>query len=149
LSRVEQKTNFQSNLQYSVHSQSSSGLLLSIINHQAAFGSLISYGKTMTDVRNLQKGNNDGTSTSVGNSDNSIRVVPDSNASRVQGGSTPPSKYHTDCQKEHDESLQCIYDNYNDKSVCQPFFDAYKACSKEERERQRAANAKRYGSSWW
>jgi CHCH domain len=54
------------------------------------------------------------------------------------------SKFQTDCSKEHAASLSCIVDNLADKKVCQPFFEAYKACRKEENKRRLEANAKKY-----
>ena len=57
------------------------------------------------------------------------------------------SKFLTNCKEQHAASLQCIQDNYDDRSVCQPFFDAYKKCRKEERERHLEENAKHV--KWW
>ena len=65
----------------------------------------------------------------------------------------PPSakqaytKFRTDCQREHQASLACITDNYGNRDVCQPFFDNYKECRKEEQKRRLEENAKR--SSFW
>ena len=42
------------------------------------------------------------------------------------------SKFHTSCSREHAASLKCISDNYEQKGVCQQFFNAYKKCKKEE-----------------
>ena len=53
------------------------------------------------------------------------------------------SQFYTDCSKEHSESLRCIEDNYEKKQVCQPFFDAYKACRREENKRRLEENARR------
>jgi hypothetical protein len=90
------------------------------------------------------------------------------------------TKFHTECQKEHENSLQCeylagveilkrlamclhfavsngfwllrihifvpgIYSNYENQLKCQPFFDIYRACKKEEHKRileERAKNPK-------
>ena len=57
------------------------------------------------------------------------------------------TKFQTDCKKEHQDSLACITDNYGNRDVCQPFFDAYKECRKEEHKRKLQENAKR--SSFW
>ena len=43
------------------------------------------------------------------------------------------------CNVLQDESLECITQHYSDKSVCQPFFDRYKACKKQAYEDARAA----------
>lgn len=45
------------------------------------------------------------------------------------------TKFHTSCMKEHDASLECIYENYQDKSKCADFFEKYKECRKEEHRR--------------
>ena len=55
------------------------------------------------------------------------------------------SKFVTDCKKEHKASLDCIMDNYEDRAVCQPFFDTYKACRKEEQKRRLEMNARMSG----
>jgi CHCH domain len=52
------------------------------------------------------------------------------------------SKFQTDCAVEHRESLACIEENYDNKKVCQDFFDRYRSCRREERERKLAENAK-------
>lgn len=63
------------------------------------------------------------------------------------------SKHYTDCKKEHSASLRCIEENYEKRELCQKFFDDYKKCRKEERERRLEENAKKTGggawSSWW
>lgn len=51
------------------------------------------------------------------------------------------ARFLTNCASEHKESLQCIERNYNNRSVCQPFFDAYKECRAEENEKRREANS--------
>ena len=57
-------------------------------------------------------------------------------------------QFYTDCAKEHRESLQCIERNYQNRSACDPFFDAYKACRKEENDRRMEANANS-GRRWF
>ena len=57
------------------------------------------------------------------------------------------AQHHTDCQKQHMESLQCIEQNYDNRGVCQPFFNAYRECRREENERIRQERAAR-GGSW-
>lgn len=52
------------------------------------------------------------------------------------------SKFQTECAEEHAASLQCILDNYDNRSACQTFFDAYKKCRSEENQRVRENNAK-------
>jgi hypothetical protein len=54
------------------------------------------------------------------------------------------SKQQTDCRQQQAESLHCIQENYETKNVCQPFFDAYKQCRKEENDRRLEANSKKY-----
>lgn len=51
------------------------------------------------------------------------------------------ARFLTNCAKEHKESLQCIEQNYTNRAVCQPFFDAYKLCRAGENEQRKAANA--------
>lgn len=59
------------------------------------------------------------------------------------------TKFVTDCTVQHRASLACIEDNYLDrKEVCQPFFDSYRACRREERERRLEANAQGAKSFW-
>lgn len=41
------------------------------------------------------------------------------------------SKAPNPCADLSAESLKCIEAHYSDKSVCQPFFDRYKACKKQ------------------
>ena len=48
------------------------------------------------------------------------------------GGAGPP------CASLSQESLRCIESNYENKSVCQPFFDRYKECKKKAYEDARA-----------
>jgi hypothetical protein len=59
----------------------------------------------------------------------------------------------TNCAKEHRESLQCIERNYQNRSACQDFFEAYKQCRKDERKEQGVANAinnqQNNKSGWW
>ena len=55
------------------------------------------------------------------------------------------SKFLTDCKREHKASLDCIMDNYEDRGVCQPMFEAYKACRKEEQKRRLEENARMSG----
>jgi hypothetical protein len=55
------------------------------------------------------------------------------------------SKFLTDCSQQHAASLRCIENNYQKKDVCQEFFDNYKKCRREERERRLAENSKRGG----
>lgn len=57
------------------------------------------------------------------------------------------SKFLTNCKEEHAASLQCIQDHYDDRATCQPYFDAYKKCRKQEREAHLEQNAKHV--KWW
>jgi len=50
------------------------------------------------------------------------------------------SKFFTDCKTQHAASLRCIEDNYENREVCQKFFDDYKACRRQERERRLEKN---------
>jgi hypothetical protein len=52
-------------------------------------------------------------------------------------------QFATDCSLEYGRSLECIQENYANKEACQPFYDNYKACRRDERERVLAENAKR------
>jgi cytochrome c oxidase assembly protein subunit 23 len=64
--------------------------------------------------------------------------------------STNTAKFLTNCASEHGESLKCIERNYQDRSACQPFFDAYKQCRKDENDKRKETNAKATGgSSGW
>jgi len=58
---------------------------------------------------------------------------------------TQKSKFSTDCKVQHSNSLTCIENNYDNKQVCQPFFDAYKKCRYEEHKRRLEMNAKMSG----
>jgi hypothetical protein len=65
----------------------------------------------------------------------------------TQGGKSTKvsaSKQQTDCRQQQSESLSCIQENYDTKNVCQPFFDAYKLCRKEEHARILEENSKKY-----
>lgn len=55
------------------------------------------------------------------------------------------SKFTTDCKVFHSNSLNCIEENYENKSVCEPFFEAYKKCRREEHGRKLKMNAKMSG----
>ena len=55
----------------------------------------------------------------------------------------------TNCAKENRASLQCIERNYQNRAACNEFFEAYKACRREENEQRRAANASASSSSGW
>ena len=57
------------------------------------------------------------------------------------------SKLMTDCKKKHSESLKCIEENYERRELCQPFFDAYKLCRKEEHERRLEENYRLSGGN--
>jgi hypothetical protein len=52
------------------------------------------------------------------------------------------TKFLTDCAQEHAASLQCISDNYDNRNACQQFFDAYKQCRREEKQRYLEKNQK-------
>ncbi|KAG7371783.1 hypothetical protein IV203_017925 [Nitzschia inconspicua] len=66
------------------------------------------------------------------------------------GGGGPAATFLTNCAKEHGESLQCIERNYQNRSACEDFFQAYKLCRKEENEKVRAANnSTKNGNSGW
>lgn len=47
--------------------------------------------------------------------------------------------YLTSCSKENRASLQCIERNYQNRQACEEFFQAYKACRREENEQKRKA----------
>lgn len=54
------------------------------------------------------------------------------------------TKFATDCTAQHRASLACIEDNYTTKETdCQRFFQDYKQCRREERERRLEGNSKR------
>jgi hypothetical protein len=55
------------------------------------------------------------------------------------------SKFTTDCKVQHSNSLNCIEENYENKGVCEPFFEAYKKCRREEHQRKLEMNAKMSG----
>merc|ERR1712071_701983 len=55
------------------------------------------------------------------------------------------SKMFTDCQIQQRESLKCIEENYTNKGVCQPFFDAYKQCRHEEHKKRLEENLRLSG----
>ncbi len=61
-----------------------------------------------------------------------------------EGGSSAGSSaatFLTACAKEHSDSLQCIERNYQNRSACEPFFQAYKDCRREENEARKAKAA--------
>ena len=63
---------------------------------------------------------------------------------------TKPSttaRFLTNCAQEHAASLTCIEQNYQNRAVCQPFFDNYRQCRKEEEDRRKDANAKASGAT--
>ena len=53
------------------------------------------------------------------------------------------TKFLTGCGDQHADSLRCIEENYERRELCQPFFEAYKACRREERKQRLENNAKR------
>lgn len=57
------------------------------------------------------------------------------------------SKFFTNCKKEHAASLQCIHDHYDNRALCEPYFQAYKKCRQKEREQHLEQNAKHV--KWW
>ena len=59
------------------------------------------------------------------------------------------AQHYTDCQKQHMDSLHCIEQNYNERAVCQPFFNAYRECRQKENERRKAENASKSGGGGW
>jgi hypothetical protein len=66
-------------------------------------------------------------------------------AELLQTSDNEYSKLRTDCKVQHDASLQCILDNYENKKVaCIDFFEDYKRCRKEEQQRNREANRGRF-----
>ena len=67
------------------------------------------------------------------------------NAPYAKGESTT-AKFLTNCSAEHADSLKCIERNYQNRSACEPFFAAYKACRKDENEKRKEANAAK--GSW-
>ncbi|KAE9012285.1 hypothetical protein PF005_g27896 [Phytophthora fragariae] len=49
----------------------------------------------------------------------------------------PPTKFdNAECAKLQRESLNCLINNEDNKNVCQPFFDRYKKCLKDRRDRE-------------
>jgi cytochrome c oxidase assembly protein subunit 23 len=66
---------------------------------------------------------------------------------------TSATTFWTSCAKEHRESLQCIERNYQNRSVCEDFFQAYKQCRKDEQKEQgvlnNAANNNNNKNGWW
>jgi len=54
------------------------------------------------------------------------------------------TKLFTDCKTEYIASINCRLENYDHKetNVCQPLFDTYKACRKEENDRRLEENAR-------
>lgn len=74
------------------------------------------------------------------------KAAPHSKDGRVASTAT----FLTDCAKEHAESLQCIERNYQNRSLCDPFFQAYKNCRRKENEARRAkAGGGGTGSGWF
>jgi hypothetical protein len=65
-------------------------------------------------------------------------------ASGGKSNNVSASKLQTDCRQQQAASLNCIQDNYDKKTVCQPFFDDYKKCRKEENDRRLEENSKKY-----
>jgi hypothetical protein len=55
------------------------------------------------------------------------------------------SKFVTDCKVEHSNSLNCIEENYENKGLCESFFEAYKKCKRDEHQRKLERNAKMSG----
>lgn len=55
------------------------------------------------------------------------------------------SKFTTHCQVQHSNSLKCIEENYDNRNVCEPFFDTYKKCRREEHQMKLERNARMSG----
>ena len=53
------------------------------------------------------------------------------------------AKFLTSCSEEHSNSLKCIERNYQNRSACEPFFQAYKTCRKEENRKRLEENEKK------
>lgn len=52
-----------------------------------------------------------------------------------------PSKFVSDCDKFSKASYSCLEEQQKNKSLnCKVFFDKYKTCKAEEREKRLAAN---------
>ena len=64
-------------------------------------------------------------------------------------GTRTTAKFLTNCVKEHSDSLQCIERNYQNRAACDPFFQAYKQCRKEENDQRKNANAAKSGNTGW
>jgi len=60
----------------------------------------------------------------------------------LDGRGQQRSKFHTDCEEERKGSLKCIMDNYENKQLCEPFFDVYRDCKRREQERRLEKNAR-------
>ena len=71
--------------------------------------------------------------------------IYDGQSTKRDSRGEPMTKFFTNCDIEHARSLKCIEDNYDKKSVCQPFFDDYKKCRAEERQRRLEENGKKEG----
>ena len=58
------------------------------------------------------------------------------------------TKFFTDCKQEYLASINCRLEHHDHKesNICQPLFDSYKACRKEEHQRLLEENA---GKSFW
>jgi cytochrome c oxidase assembly protein subunit 23 len=107
-------------------------------------------GQTIKDKisRDLNPGGEETESTSGGLSHN--RGRPKAPPHSKDGTVASTATFLTDCAKQHSESLQCIERNYQNRSACEPFFQAYKNCRKEENEARRdKAGGSGTGSGWF
>eukprot|EP00339_Tiarina_fusa_P003795 CAMPEP_0117042026 /NCGR_PEP_ID=MMETSP0472-20121206/29298_1 /TAXON_ID=693140 ORGANISM="Tiarina fusus, Strain LIS" /NCGR_SAMPLE_ID=MMETSP0472 /ASSEMBLY_ACC=CAM_ASM_000603 /LENGTH=99 /DNA_ID=CAMNT_0004753167 /DNA_START=229 /DNA_END=525 /DNA_ORIENTATION=+ len=59
------------------------------------------------------------------------------------------AKFLTNCSEEHAASLKCIEQNYQNRGACQPFFDNYKQCRKQENDKRLEANGGKGGGGGW
>lgn len=87
-----------------------------------------------------------------GNSSRSEEVapIPTTTTTTSTTPNTTTTKQRTNCQSEHNASLKCQLENYENKhAVCASFYEAYKQCRKKENDERKEANRGKTIFSWW
>lgn len=80
--------------------------------------------------------------------------------SSIENRAHGPGQLRTECAKEHQASIICSTENFENKdTVCEPEFEAYKACRQEEQRKKfearlaaqgvSASNSSNSFSSWF
>lgn len=75
---------------------------------------------------------------------------PTNHRHKYRWANKEPSKYYNPCEESRQASINCVFRNQEDKTVCQEFFDAYRECSKDffAKKRQDKQDGKKGWGLW-